>query len=49
VVSKKGVETKLLKETVDKYPALPNPLIDDCREVSKKGVETKLLKETVDK
>jgi hypothetical protein len=49
VVSKKGVETKLLKLTEDRYPAVPNPLVVDCNEVSKKGVETKLLKLTEDR
>jgi hypothetical protein len=44
VISKKGVETKLLKLTEDRYPAVPKPLTDDWRVVSKKGVETKLLK-----
>ena len=38
------METRLLKLTEDRYPAVPNPTRVDCREVSRKGVETKLLK-----
>jgi hypothetical protein len=43
------VDTKLLKDTVDKYPKVPSPLTVDWREDSRRLVDTKLLKDTVDK
>ena len=43
------METKSVKLTVERYPAVPSPSTVDCRVVSRKGVETKLLKLTVDR